>query len=216
MRIVINPVLDMETLEWVGNDGVYSYDGPVTLAKGAAAKQDLANQKTASNWASPLMQQAQSEQQTLLPFFNQELLNPQGFNPQTLGEMTTASGQSTSSALGNAAQQARLNAARTGNMASLPGVIDEAARSAMKTGSNNALDINLKNQELKNAQQQAGVSGLNGLSNEDIQAALNSLNAASGASQAWGSANQSAWGPFNSIFGDLTAGLSSVASAGKL
>lgn len=33
MKITINPRLDMETLEWVFNDGVYDYDGPVMECK---------------------------------------------------------------------------------------------------------------------------------------------------------------------------------------
>jgi len=214
MKIYRSLTLNMETGAVLCEDS-YDYSGPVALAKGAAAGNDIANQKLAGSWASPLEQQSQSMQSTLLPFFNQEMLNPQGFNPQTMGEMNTVGGQVASGQVGQAAQAAKLAGARTGNLAGTNAAIDQAAREGMKSQSGNALDVNLENQKLKTAQQQAGVSGLSGLSNEDLQAALNSINAASGASNAWSSANTSAWGPFNQIFGDITGGLAQAAQ-GKL
>ena len=208
MKIYRSLTLDMETGAILCEDS-FDYSGPLALAKGAAAGNDVANQRLAGSWASPLEQQSQSIQSTLLPFFNQEMLNPQGFNPQTMGEMNTAGGQVASGQVGQAAQAAKLAGARTGNLAGTNAAIDQAARNGMQAETGNALNVNLANQKLKTAQQQAGVSGLSGLTSEDIQAALNSINASSGASNAWSSANNSAWGPFESI---LSAG-SKIAGA---
>jgi hypothetical protein len=62
MRLItINPSLDMETLEWVSNDGVYVYSGPLDLCLGGGASSAAnANAKSEQEF----MQQLQAEQQT--------------------------------------------------------------------------------------------------------------------------------------------------------
>jgi hypothetical protein len=61
MRIItINPTLDMETLEWVSNDGVYLYDGPIVDFLGGASSGDNADAKSEREF----MQTLQGEQQT--------------------------------------------------------------------------------------------------------------------------------------------------------
>jgi hypothetical protein len=58
--ITINPVLDMETLEWVSNDGVYQYSGPLDLCLGGATsggKGIAVDEET-------FLQNMQNEQQT--------------------------------------------------------------------------------------------------------------------------------------------------------
>ena len=72
-----------------------------------------------------------------LPFLQNELTNPQGFGQQDLSQMQTQGGQATAGALGAGKEAATLNASRTGNTAAVPGVIDNATRSAMQQQSNN-------------------------------------------------------------------------------
>ena len=38
MKITINPSLDIETLRWVANDGVFEYFGPLILFGGPSAE----------------------------------------------------------------------------------------------------------------------------------------------------------------------------------
>lgn len=69
--ITINPILDMETLEWVSNDGIYFYDGPVVGFLGGASSAENANAKSEQEF----MQTLQSEQQT--QFANEQLAQQQ-------------------------------------------------------------------------------------------------------------------------------------------
>ncbi len=62
MRITINPVLDMETLRWVSNDGIYDYDGFVLAFKGDSTAQ--AEETATANFDNSLMQIFQSQYKT--------------------------------------------------------------------------------------------------------------------------------------------------------
>lgn len=140
---------------------------------------------------------------TIDPFLTNELTNPQGFGADTIAQMLTQGGQAVSGATGAAKEAATLNASRTGNAAAIPGIIDATARNAMKQGSDNALNVNIKNALLKNEQQQDAAKGLEALYGEDVGSALRamglqneSLNAGTGASRA---ANENIWGPVKTI-----------------
>jgi hypothetical protein len=194
----------METLQWVGNDGVYDYDGPVELAKGPGAGDALTNTGTASTNANTLFGEAQSDQSQILPFLQQEATNPQGFGQQTMGQMTTAGGQATAGALGSGINKADLTASRTGNQASLSDIIAAATRGGESATSNNALDLNLDNAKLKQQQQQAGIAGIGSLAGENESSSLSSLGLSNQAIQDWATANTSAWGPTEAFAQDAS------------
>jgi hypothetical protein len=67
MRITVNPVLDMETLTWVANDGVYDYTGPILLFGGKSAEAKANEAAQQAFYAATTAQQATtfSEQQDL-------------------------------------------------------------------------------------------------------------------------------------------------------
>jgi hypothetical protein len=50
MKITINPVLDIETLQWVSNDGVYEYDGPTIRFDGGASGAAKENETAQSDF----------------------------------------------------------------------------------------------------------------------------------------------------------------------
>jgi hypothetical protein len=67
MKITINPVLDLETMRWVSNDGTYEYDGPVLLFGGPSAesKANEAAQTAFYQQTTQQQQQIYGEQQQL-------------------------------------------------------------------------------------------------------------------------------------------------------
>lgn len=206
-RIVVNPVLNMETLQWEGNDGVYFYDGPVADFKGASGTEQ-ANEKTAQNWANTNNANASQIQGEMLPFYQSEVTNPQGFGQQTLNEMGTSAGQATSGAVGGAIDAAKLNASRRGNTGNISSIIDATTRAGGKMNADSALDVALKNAQLKQAQQQSGIAGMGGLESQDVNASLSSLGLSNTAANDVAQQSQAA---FSSIFGPLVGGAAGIA-----
>jgi hypothetical protein len=100
MRITINPVLDMETLCWVSNGGVYDYDGPLMLAcssggKVAANDQALQDANLAANTnflndAKTSFAEQQQIQAKQTAFANNLIANPLGYTAPQLANANTA------------------------------------------------------------------------------------------------------------------------------
>lgn len=100
MRITINPALDMETLCWVSNGGVYDYDGPLTLAcssGGQVAANDLALQDAnlAANTnflndAKTSFAEQQQIQAKQTAFANNLIANPMGYTAPQLATANTS------------------------------------------------------------------------------------------------------------------------------
>lgn len=176
MRITVNPSFSWETLKLVAHDGVLEYYGTVIELKGgasAAPAKSLIN--TSGNLAAADTGEANGIEGQILPFLSGELTNPQGMGQQGLGEAETAGGQAVAGSLAGAEQQGKLGAARTGNPASIQAINDATTRAGMRQQSNNALDTNLENTNLKLAQQQAGAGGLERLFGQNQSAGLESL-----------------------------------------
>ena len=103
------------------------------------------------------------------PMLTGEATNPQGFGQKDLNAMLTASNQALGGATGAAAGQGALNAARTRNSAGLNSAVDKSAQEAGEAQSQNALNVQNQNAMLKQKQQQAGISGLQGLYGTNTQ-----------------------------------------------
>jgi hypothetical protein len=220
MRIYSKVVVDIDSgqvIESVLWDA--DYRGPVALAKGDAAKAGaLANMNTAAGNANTLFSQGEAEQAQLLPFLQQEMSNPQGFGQPTLNAMTTAAGQGASGAVSDATNQAKLRAARTGNLAGQSAIIGSAARSGANAQTNANLKTQIANAQEKLKQQQLGASGMESLGGTDLKDALASLGLSNEAVNAWSGANKSAGNLWSNVFGPLiTAGEGAAGSvfAGK-
>lgn len=122
---------------------------------------------------------------TASTFFKNELNNPQGFSPDELSAMLTASSQSVGGSQAGTVGQGNLLAARTGNNAGLATTLDQSQRNASKQLSNNALGVQEQNAELKQKQQQAGAQGVQQMGSEDIANSLRSLGLSNDAINTW-------------------------------
>jgi len=120
-------------------------------------------------------QQAQQLYNQVVPQLTQEATNPQGYGQKDLAAMNTASQQSIGGATAGAVGQGNLEAARTRNAGSFAPALDEAVRSGGRQLSQNALGIQENNANLKQAQQQAGLAGLQGEQSGQTQQMLAAL-----------------------------------------
>jgi hypothetical protein len=140
----------------------------------------------------------------LMPEFSQEATNPQGFGAADLAAMNTASQQSTGGAVASAKGEGALEAARTRNSAGIAPSIEESARDAMRTNSENALNIQGANAKLKQQQQQEGLSGLSNLYGTNTNEVLSSLGLQNAATNDYVNAGNSGW--FQNMTGLMNAG----------
>lgn len=209
MRITINPVFDLETLELISHEGIYEYDGPVLELKGSGMAS--ANMNTANNLQNAYSSQGLGINAGLLPQYQSEIDNPIGFGQQALTQMKTEAGQGAAGAQSAAQQRAALAAARTGNLASLPSEQDKLARSAAESSDQNALGLDVQNTQAKLAQQQAGLSGEAALGAADTGAGLNALGLSNQALNSYMQAANWWEQPLNSIIqGASKAGATAV------
>lgn len=128
----------------------------------------------------------------LTPAFTNEAVNPQGFGPSTMADMTTNAEQSSGGALGSAVGKAAQYGAANRNLGSFTPGLDETARGASRNLSNTTTGLNVENAALKQSQQQSGLAGLSGeegMENNDVLASLglenNATNALTTASPGW-------------------------------
>jgi hypothetical protein len=85
MRVTLNPVLDMRTMEWVSNDGVYEYSGPILSCLGGASSGDKENLKSQRTFFDDLKTQTNetfNQSQTMLDQLNKgwQAITSQGIN----------------------------------------------------------------------------------------------------------------------------------------
>jgi len=111
----------------------------------------------------------------LFPTLSAEATNPQGYGPTDLAAMNTASQQSVGGSTAGAVGEGNLTAARTRNSGGFAPALDESVRSGQRQLSENAVGIQGENAKLKQAQQQAGISGLTGLYGTNSDAMLKAL-----------------------------------------
>lgn len=159
--------------------------GAVESAKNAAT--------TAAQTGSQYGRQASDISSTLVPQLTQEAQHPTGINPTDLNSMLVAGEQGAGGANAGVAGQAGLTAARTRNTGALSGVLDEAARSKGRTLSQNALGVQGENAQTKLKQQQAGLTGLEGLYGKDVSAGLEAQGLVPKDVEAEAKANQTGW-----------------------
>lgn len=134
------------------------------------------------------------------PIYEGEAFNPQGFDPKDLVAMNTASLEGTGGAVSGAVGAGALRGARDRNVGSFAPALDESVREAGRTNATNALDVQQKNAMLREANRQAGISGLQGLENLTAQDTLSSIglqnqsaNAISEAANAETNASKAGW-----------------------
>jgi hypothetical protein len=120
-------------------------------------------QNNAMNAAKTAQGQAGGAYNQLNPIYAQMANNPQGFTSQQKANMLGASAQSLGGSMSAATGQANLATARTGNIGGYSAGLDDAARSAGVTQSQNAMGVENQDAALQRQQQSQGLDGLNGL-----------------------------------------------------
>ena len=139
----------------------------------------------------------------LAPAYTAEATNPQGYGKQSLADLTTSAEQSAGGALGTAVGAAKTGAAANRNAGSFAASSDLASRDASKNLSNANLTVQNQNQNLKNSQQQAGLSGLSGLQGEQNSDVLGSIGLENSSTNALVNAGNSGW--FQNMLGLINA-----------
>lgn len=169
-----------------------------------AAKNAVNNENsTAGNFANT----ASTVNSTLQPKLTQEANNPTGYTPTDMNSMLTASAQSLGGANSGITGQANLQAARTRNSAGYGSALDEAQRAKGRQLSQNALNIQSSNANLKQDQQQAGIKGLEGLYGIDLGSMNHAMGLVPSTIDAETQAGNSGWfqnmtGFMNALAGD--------------
>jgi hypothetical protein len=175
----------------------------------AAVNQASNLQSTDSSTAAQQGAQAQGVYSTLNPFLQNELRSPQGYSQadmtSQLGAAEAGAGGATSGVTG----LADLQAARTRNASGFSGALDAAARSRQQTAAGSAEQIAGNNADLKQKQQQAGASGLQGLYGTSNDAMLKALGLQDQAIGTETQAGQSGW------LQNATGVLNAISGAGK-
>lgn len=111
----------------------------------------------------------------LAPTLEGEIAHPAGYAPSDLSSMETGAQQSAGGSQAGAVGQGGLYAARTRNKGGAAAAIADASRGAGQQLSKNLLGIRSANANLKNQQQQAGISGLTNLTGLETGASNQAL-----------------------------------------
>jgi hypothetical protein len=141
-------------------------------AKGAL----LSNSGTAQKRSDNLYNQSQGDYNFLDPQLKQEATNPQGYTPQQLAYMNTASQQSLGGGTAATTGQANLESARTRNAGGFQGAVGTADRAGQRQLSQNSLGIQEDQAKLQQAQKQQALSSLQSLYGQNSAEGLGYLN----------------------------------------
>jgi hypothetical protein len=132
----------------------------------------------ATGLSSQYAHNAQGVNSVLTPAYTEDIKNPQGYSPQDLAAMETASSQSLGGSVAAAKGEGDLLAARTGNVGAYQPVLDESVRNAMRTLSGNAVKIQRDNAMLKEGKRAAAKSGMQGLYGTNVSGSVAPLSPA--------------------------------------
>lgn len=143
---------------------------------GKGANQNLmTNSGTGQQRSAGEQKNASALSSYLTPQLETEASNPEGYTPQQLAYMNTASQQSLGGSTAGITGQANLTAARTRNAGSFQGAIGSGSRTAARDLSQNALGIQNKQADLQQQQRQEALKSLQSLYGVDTNAALSYL-----------------------------------------
>ena len=170
--------------------------GSSQATQAATTGQDLANTYSGN---------AQSLFGTLEPILASEAAHPAGMSPLDMAATDTAAQQSAGGSQSAAVGQGALKAARTRNAGGADAAIGASARSAGQGLSQAAVGTRLKNAAMKQQQQQAGISGLSGLFNENVTGGNQALGIVPGAVNANTNEENASWDWSKDLLGPILA-----------
>ena len=171
----------------------------------------LSEQGTANGLSNQYASNALGINSALAPTLTAQMVNPQGYSPSTMGQMTTAAEQTAGGSNAGIAGTAGLRAARTRNIGSGQAATAEAGRGAGQELSQINAGIQSNNANLKAKQQAQAESGLGSLYGEDVGAGNNALGLGINANKAAGDSKPGYW---QGLGQDLMTQLSKAAMAG--
>lgn len=134
-----------------------------------------------------------------------EATNPQGYTPQQMAYMNTASQQSLGGSTAGITGQGNLEATRTRNAGGATGAIDSASRSNARDLSQNALQVQTDQAKMQQAQKQQALESLRQLYGVDESTAEGYLNSSDTALNDEENASQN---QNNAMWGNIFKGLS--------
>jgi hypothetical protein len=182
----------------------------------AAKKGDLANSGTGQSIAQTGINNASSLYGTLNPTLSTMATNPQGINPADMAKIQTSNMQTAGGANAGAVGQGSLLSARTKNAGTADAAIAKSGEAASQNLSKANLSAQNENLNLKQKQQEEGLTGLNSLYGTNSREALGGLDASNAALKNYAAAPQSFWQKYlqglgaqgmNSIISGATGGM---------
>lgn len=168
-----------------------------------ATNQAQKTYKEANNLEGASLANSNALYSQLDPIYQNEAVNPQGFNPKEMSDFTTSAEQSAGGALGAATGKATQLAAANRNSGSFAPVLDEASRASSRNLSKSNLDVQNENAMLKEKQRQEGISGLGDLNRQQNADVLASLGLENESTNALTNAGKSGW--FQNMEGLISA-----------
>lgn len=112
---------------------------------------------------------------SLVPTLTNQMVNPQGFSPATIGQMTTAAEQTAGGSNAGVSGTAGLRAARTRNIGSGQATTSQAGRNAAEQLSQTNANIQSENANLKAKQSAQAEGALGSIYGTDVNAGNNAL-----------------------------------------
>lgn len=150
---------------------------------------------------------------SIAPTLQAEAAHPAGYSPTQLSAMNTAAMQSAGGSQSGTVGQGALLAARTRNAGAAQNAVGAGSRAAGANLSNAAVGTQVKDANLAQQHQQAGIAGETGLYNTDLGASENALGISNSALS--GADQSSANNPWMKLLTTgMTAGGQAAAGAG--
>lgn len=171
------------------------------MARGDQTASNAENTSAANSGT--FMGNANSLYGDLAPTLEGEIAHPAGFAPSDQSAMETGAQQSAGGSQAGAVGQGGLYAARTRNKGGAAAAIADASRGAGQQLSKNLLGIRSANANLKNEQQQAGISGLTNLTGLETGASNTALGNVANLSNANTNAANASWDWSKDLFAPI-------------
>jgi hypothetical protein len=175
-RITIDPVLDIETLEWLPRPSFYVEDKDVPMLFDRSIKAS-ANQQADANQGNAGQENATASQigSSIIPGLESEANHPVGLTTTQKNNQITAGSQAIGGVNSGITGDANLAAARTRNAGGFTGALDDAARIKSRQQSSNALGVNAEDAALANEKQMSAQKELGGLYGTDTSAGVSDM-----------------------------------------
>jgi len=215
MRITIDPVLDLHTLEWLPRPSYEIPDSEVLIRFDRSAQgQAKQNVSTANSVAGGFGTAASQIGSSLIPGLEREAQNPTGFTPVQKNNMLVSGAEAIGGVNAGLKGEANLASARTRNAGGFAPALDEAARIKSRQLSGNALGVENEDARLANEKQQFAQRQLQGLYGTDTTNQLRAMGLSDEALNSEINAGKSGWlqNTLDTI-GTLTAGAKNARGA---